>query len=94
MSAGEQGQQHLQHPGQPALKDGAVRQQLGDPGGGAHPQLPGGEEEVVEMLRTMMMLIESQNIWEMTKITQSKMFIHNLFKNVHFNLLAPKELYT
>ena len=76
MSAGEQGQQHLQHPGQPAVKDGAVRQQLGDLGGGAHPQLPGGEEEVVEMLRTMMMLIESQNIWEMT----SK---NNPIKNVH-----------
>ena len=76
MSAGEQGQQHLQHPGQPPVKDGAVRQQPGDPGGGAHPQLPGGEEEVVEMLRTMMMLIESQNIWEMT----SK---NNPIKNVH-----------
>ena len=46
LCAGEQGQQHLEHLGQPAFKDGAVRQQLGDPGGGAHPQLPGGEKEV------------------------------------------------
>ena len=49
LCAGEQGQQHLQHPRQPAVKDGAVRQQLGDPGGGAHPQLPGGEKEVVDV---------------------------------------------
>ena len=49
LSAGEQGQQHLQHPGQPAFKDGAVRQQPGDPGGGAHTQLPRGEKEVVNV---------------------------------------------
>lgn len=39
-----QGGQH-QHPQQPAVQDGAVRQQPGEPGGGAHTSLPGGEEE-------------------------------------------------
>ena len=55
--AGEQGQQHLQHLGQPAVKDGAVCQQLGDPGGGAHPQLPGGEKEVAWILKTTIMMV-------------------------------------
>ena len=57
LCAGEQGQQHLEHLGQPAFKDGAVRQQLGDPGGGAHPQLPGGEKEVAFMFKTIMMMV-------------------------------------
>ena len=57
LCAGEQGQQHLQHLGQPAVKDGAVCQQLGDPGGGAHPQLPGGEKEVALVLKTIMMMV-------------------------------------
>ena len=57
LCAGEQGQQHLQHLGQPAVKDGAVCQQLGDPGGGTHPQLPGGEKEVALVLKTIMMMV-------------------------------------
>lgn len=39
-----QGGQH-QHPKQPAVQDGAIRQQPGEPGGGADAGLPGGEAE-------------------------------------------------
>ncbi|XP_062487726.1 atrial natriuretic peptide receptor 1 isoform X3 [Pezoporus occidentalis] len=40
----QQGEQQ-QHPGQPAVPHGAVRQQPGGAGGGAHPGLPGGEAQ-------------------------------------------------
>ena len=37
--------QQGEHPGQPAVADGAVRQQSGDAGGRPHGGLPGTEEE-------------------------------------------------
>ncbi|XP_053857335.1 atrial natriuretic peptide receptor 1 isoform X5 [Vidua macroura] len=40
----QQGEQH-QHPGQPPVPHGAIRQQPGGAGGGAHPGLPGGEAQ-------------------------------------------------
>lgn len=40
-----QGWRQGQHPGQPAVTHGAVRQQPGGLGGGAHSRLPAAEEE-------------------------------------------------